>query len=131
MIIDFITSPIGLAAIGSFLVGSFGYVTAVLVIQPLAVYHRLRRQIRMALDTVSAAAPDGARPPNGRRLRGYAAELSECYQEALPQWYKLHLSRKGVAPLDASSDLMALTNTSNREHAMRHVARIRSALGLR
>jgi hypothetical protein len=130
MIIEFITSPIGLAAIGSFLAGSFGYVTAVLVIRPLAIYHRLRRQIRAAIDAFADATDDDYPPPGGRRLRGYAAGLSECYQKALPEWYKLHLHKKGHAPLDAARDLMSLSKTTNRQHALQRIAHIRSALDL-
>ena len=130
MFIEFVTSPIGLAAIGSFLAGSFGYVIAVLVIRPLAVYHRLRRRIRKAIDVIADAPDDDYPPPGGRRLRGYAAGLSECYQKTLPEWYKLHLANKGHAPLDAARDLMSLSKTTNRQHALQRIAHIRGTLGM-
>ncbi|MFH1981454.1 MAG: hypothetical protein ABIL58_06405 [Pseudomonadota bacterium] len=127
MILSYLTHPVVLAALISFLAGSFGYVITILVLRPLLSYHLLRRDIQTALGAV-AAAPDACVSPE---LNGLAVRLTSIYQSNLPQWYKLALSNRGEQPLEAARDLTRLAKTRDKQQVIQRIAAIRSSLHLK
>jgi hypothetical protein len=126
MIVEWLSKPIVWAALLSFLVGSFGYVLARLVIRPLLRYHVLKERVRRVTQ-----APDGPTPPQWQAtLREYAGALTSCYNEQLPHWYRMALKKRNEAPLEAARHLMTLSNVSIPQHAARRADDVRRALKL-
>ena len=129
MILDFFSSPVGIAAILSFFIGSFGYVIARMWIQPLLRYRMLKSRVSTLLDAAeSLSAGSGATAWPAKKIRKTAAKLAECYNQTLPQWYQLMLSNRNESPDTAVADLMALANVRDRRHAPKRIANIRLAL---
>ncbi len=129
MIIEFFSSPVGIAAILSFFIGSFGYVIARMWVQPLWRYRLLKSRVRTLMDAVENL-PDVAdtQALPGQKIRKTAAKLADCYNKTLPQWYQLMLSNRNELPDTAVADLMALANVKNRQHATKRIANVRLAL---
>lgn len=126
MIASFLTHPLVIAALISFLIGSFGTVVFLMVIRPVAAYYRLKRQIRKALTRMSQPEASGGAPA----LTGLAAELTAVYQKTLPQWYRLVLSNRDERPMDAARDLARLAKTRAPEQIRARIEDIRGALHL-
>ncbi len=129
MILEFFSSPVGIAAILSFFISSFGYVIARMWVQPLLRYQLLKSRVRAlmdAADNLPATADTQALP--GQEIRKTAAKLADCCNKALPQWYQLMLSNRNESPETAVTDLMALANIKDRQHATKRIANVRLAL---
>jgi hypothetical protein len=129
MIIDFFSSPVGIAAILSFFISSFGYVLFRMWVQPLWRYRRIKSRVRALLTTAEnlPADADPAAPP-GDEIRKTAAALADCYSKTLPQWYQLMLANRDEVPDKAVADLMALSNVKDRRHAAKRIAGVKAAL---
>ena len=131
MILEFFSSPVGIAAILSFFIGSFGYVLARMWIQPLWRYRRLKSRVRTLMDAVESLPEDaGAGSLPRKAIRKAAADLTDCYNNTLPQWYQLMLSNRNESPDDAVAALMVLANVKNRRHTPKRIASVRLALGI-
>ena len=129
MILEFFSSPVGIAAILSFFIGSFGYVIARMWVQPLLRYRLLKSRVRTLMNTAeSLSAKSGATALPGKEIRKTAAKLADCYNKALPQWYQLMLSNRNESPDTAVADLMALANVKDQQHAPKRIANVRRAL---
>ena len=129
MILEFFSSPVGIAAILSFFIGSFGYVIARMWVHPLGRYRLLKSRVRTLLDAAeSLSAESGAPALPDKEIRTTAAKLADCYNKTLPQWYQLMLSNRNESPDSAVADLMALANVKDRRHAAKRIANIRLAL---
>jgi len=129
MVLEFFTGPMGIAAILSFIIGSFGYVIAAMWVRPLLKYRLIKARIRSLLNEAESLKSDPAMAGfPGREIRKTAAKLSECHKNTLPQWYQLMLSNRSESPDDAVADLMALANMKDRQHALKRMARVRTAL---
>jgi len=129
MILEFFSSPVGIAAIFSFFIGSFGYVIARMWVQPLLRYRLLKSRVRALIDAVESLPDDaGTTALTGKEIRKTAAKLADCYNKTLPQWYQLMLSNRNESPDTAVADLMALANVKNRQHAPKRIANVRRAL---
>jgi hypothetical protein len=63
--------------------------------------------------------------------RQNSVELSASYNGNLPNWYKILLNSRGESPIDASKHLMILSNTSNYDHAEKHIEKIKNYLGIK
>jgi len=120
-------------ALVSFLAGSFGYVLVRFVLLPIGRYQRIRKRIAATLDRPvgqgHAERENAAYPPkkgeHAKKLRQLSVELSACFTDQLPHWYKLYLTkRRGEAPIEASRYLMALANTREKEHAVGQMEKI-------
>jgi len=131
MILDFFSSPVGIAAILSFFIGSFGYVLIKMWIQPLMRYRLLKARVGALLNTAENPPGDG-RPTAfpAEDIRRTAAKLADCYNNTLPQWYQLMLANRDESPDSAVADLMVLANVKDRQHAPKRIAKIRAALQL-
>lgn len=126
MFLNYLTTPIVLATLLSFLAGSFGYVITVLVIRPLFTYQRERRRVSATMAALIADPTAGGAPD----LNGLAMKLTEIYQKTLPQWYQLSLANRGERPLEAAKHLTRLAKTRDQDQVLKRVAAIRSALRL-
>jgi len=131
MILEFFSSPIGIAAILSFFIGSFGYVLIKMWVQPLMRYRLLKSKVGVLLNTTEILPADD-RPAAfpAEDIRRTAAKLADCYNNTLPQWYQLLLTNREESPDSAVADLMALANVKDRQHAPKRIAKIRVALRL-
>ncbi len=130
MVLEFITSPTGIAAILSFFIGSFGYVIARMWVQPLLKYRSIKARIRFLIDETERWQDSDATTANfpGQQIRAAAAELSDCHNKTLPQWYQLMLANRNESPDAAVADLMALANIKERQHTPKRIANIRATL---
>ena len=129
MILEFFSSPVGIAAILSFFIGSFGYVIARMWVQPLLQYRLLKSRVRTLMDTAENLPDDADTQALPRQeVRKTAAKLADCYNKTLPQWYQLMLSNRNESPDTAVADLMALSNVKDRQHATKRIANVRLAL---
>jgi len=130
MILEFFSSPVGIAAIFSFFIGSFGYVIIKMWIQPLMRYRLLKSKVGALLEATENLT--GGSRPNAfpaEDIRRTAAKLTDCHN-TLPQWYQLMLSNRDESPDSAVADLMALANVKDRQHTPKRIAKIRAALQL-
>ncbi|MCP3955116.1 MAG: hypothetical protein GY697_23285 [Desulfobacterales bacterium] len=125
MIIEFFSGPMGIAAIFSFFISSFGYVIARMWVQPLWRYRLLKSRIRILMDAAENLPDD---TDTQALIRKAAAKLADCYNKSLPQWYQLMLSNRNESPDTAVADLMALANVKDRQHATKRIANVRLAL---
>ncbi len=125
MIIEFFSGPMGIAAILSFFISSFGYVIARMWVQPLWRYRLLKSRIRILMDAAENLPDD---TDTQALIRKAAAKLADCYNKSLPQWYQLMLSNRNESPDTAVADLMALANVKDRQHASKRIANVRTAL---
>ena len=129
MILEFFSSPVGIAAILSFFIGSFGYVIARMWVQPLLKYRLLKSRVRTLMAAVESLPDDtGMKALPGKEIRKTAAKLADCYNKTLPQWYQLMLSNRNESPDIAVADLMALANVKDRQHAPKRITNVRLAL---
>jgi hypothetical protein len=126
-------------ALVSFLAGSFGYVFVRFVLFPMVRYRRIRKQIAAVLDPIGqkddsereSVAHESKKGQHAKKLRQLSTDLSDCFTDQLPHWYKLYLTgRRGHSPAEASKYLMALANTRERAHAVRQVKKIVHHLGI-
>lgn len=131
MILQFFSSPIGIAAILSFFIGSFGYVIIKMWIQPLMRYRLLKAKVGALMNTAENLSGEG-RPAAfpAEDIRRTAAKLADCHSNTLPQWYQLMLANRNESPDSAVADLMALANVKDRQHAPKRIAKVRAALRL-
>jgi hypothetical protein len=126
MFLNYLTTPIVVAALLSFLAGSFGYVITVLVIRPVLAYRRLRRRVRITMAGLIADPAAG----KTSEFNALAIKLTEIYQKALPQWYQLSLANRGERPLEAAQHLTRLAKTRDQDQILKRAAAIQSALRL-
>jgi hypothetical protein len=127
MILEFFASPVGIAAIVSFFIGSFVYVIARMWVQPLLKYRLLKSRVRVMMEAAENLPDDGAAAFSGKEIRKTAAGLTDCYK-ILPQWYQLVLSNRAESPDKAVADLMALANVKDWRHAPKRIAGVKAAL---
>jgi len=131
MILEFFSSPVGIAAILSFFIGSFGYVIIKMWLQPLMRYRLLKSKIGALINSAENLPGDaeaGAFP--AKEIRKTAAKLADCYNNTLPLWYQLMLNNRAESPEAAVADLNALANIKDRRHASKRIGKIRTALRL-
>ena len=129
MILDFLSGPVGIAAILSFFIGSFGYVIARMWVQPLLRYRLLKSRVRVLMNAVESASTEtNGKAFPGIEIRKTAGRLADCTSNTLPQWYRLMLANRRELPDNAVADLMALANMKDGRHASRRVAGVRAAL---
>jgi hypothetical protein len=129
MILEFFTSPAGIAAILSFFIGSFGYVITRMWVRPLLRYRLIKSRVRSLMNkTESLKSDPTAADFPGQEIRETAAKLSDCYNNTLPQWYQLMLSNRNESPDDAVADLMVLANIKDRQHAPKRITNVRAYL---
>lgn len=128
--------PIYIAALGCFLLGAFGYVIFQFWMRPILKYRRLKKDASTAvasyLDTINGSNTDmldnGAIEIKVKPIRKLSSDLSTCFHENLPQWYRLLLKRREESPIDASKHMMVLSSTREYTHARNRAKRISQLL---
>ncbi|MBI9085242.1 MAG: hypothetical protein JEZ11_16720 [Desulfobacterales bacterium] len=128
MITNLLNTPIALGVGLGFVAGSFGYILARFWIRPLLSYGSIKRQIAAALAAAGSAAESKTGRPDVAVLRQTAAALTDCYNDTLPNWYKLALANRDESPLEAARHLMTLADTRNTEHAADRIAKVKAHL---
>ena len=127
MIGDFLSSPMGLGVAVGFVAGSFGYILARFWFRPLLAYLSIKRKVAAAL----TGADREKRLPGAEDLRRWAAALTDCYHDTLPQWYKLALANREESPEEAARHLMALAGVKKTEQAAGRIKKIRFYLKIK
>ncbi len=131
--------PIYIVAFISFLVGVFGYIITQFWIRPISRYrevkHRIASDLKWYLEAQKNEIKDKIDPEQiGGRveiIRSHCAELTDCFSDDLPHWYKLLLESRHESPIDASKHLLALANIRNSEHADRRLEKITNSLKIK
>ena len=131
MIEDLLNTPIALGVGIGFVAGSFGYILSRFWIRPLMRYGSIKRQIATALAAAATADETKKERPHAAALRQAAATLTDCYNDTLPQWYKLALANRGESPPEAARHLMTLADTRNAGHAADRIATVKAHLKIR
>lgn len=124
--------PIYLAALGCFLLGAFGYVIYQFWMRPILRYRGLKKSASAAvasyLDTINVSNKDmmdnAAIASNVKTIRTLSADLTTCFHDGLPQWYKLLLKRREESPVDASKHMLVFSSTRDYSHARNRAVRI-------
>ena len=130
--------PIYIVAFISFLLGVFGYIIAQFWMRPILRYRKIKQRIASDLKWYLEAQKNESKDPiaweqirtGAEIIRGHCVELTDCFSDDLPHWYKLLLESRHESPIDASKHLLALTNIRNLEHADRRMEKIANSLNL-
>ncbi len=119
-----------------FLLGSGGYILFHFWLRPILKYrsikHRVVKDITAYLNSIHAEV-EGVFLSNTAiekvtSMRRHATALTDCYQGALPEWYRLLLNSRGESPVDAAKHLLGLSNTRDYEHAKNRISKIKHTL---
>ena len=122
-------------AIISVICGAIGYLAATFWFRPMLRYYDLKHNLIVDLIFyANAINPEGMsdllKNQHEKRilsLRKHSAEFLACYLD-LPSWYKCILRKIKEEPLNASGDLMGLSNTCECDAAYRRVEKIKKYL---
>lgn len=128
MITNWLNTSIAIGVGIGFVGGSFGYILARFWLRPLLAYGHIKRKIAAALAAAGNAAETNTGRPDAAVLRQTAAALTDCYNETLPNWYKLALANRDESPVEAARHLMTLAGTRNAEHAADRIAKVKAHL---
>ena len=131
--------PIYFVAIISFVLGSLGYIILQFWIRPILGYRKIKNKVAL---TVRDYYKSKNNKDIGEKIKSQmkewskanrqnSVELSASYNENLPNWYKMLLDSRGESPIDASKHLMILSNTSNYDHAEKHMKEIKNYLKIK
>ena len=131
--------PIYFVAIISFVSGFLGYIILQFWIRPILGYQKIKNKVAL---TIKYYYKSKNNEDIGEKIklqmkdwvktnRKNSVELSASYNENLPNWYKMLLDSRGESPIDASKHLMILSNTSNYNHAEKHIEEIKNYLGIK
>ncbi len=123
-------------AITGFILGTFGYTIVQFVIRPIFNYKKIKRKLISDLNTYLNVVHNENEDPViherinecAKEIRQRSADLTNCYEEILPAWYRLLLKRRGESPADASKHLTVLANTKNYKHAQDRTEKIKQTL---
>jgi hypothetical protein len=115
-----------LAATISFGLGAFGYVLFRFFLLPIRRYRRMKAGVRSLLTRAAAAGTFGGQ--EAEEIRKLAADISTCYYDELPVYYRLQLTRRNERPIEASQMLMAFSGMKQPEHIRKKANDILEAL---
>lgn len=130
--------PIYSGAITGFVLGTLGYTMVRFVIRPIFSYKKVKRRIVSTINDYLNLVHNEIENPNIREkieesirvIREQAQELSSCYENVLPVWYRILLKRRGEIPIEACKHLVMLSNTREYKHAQNRTEKIKQTLGL-
>ncbi|MDL1967609.1 MAG: hypothetical protein LWW97_03450 [Deltaproteobacteria bacterium] len=131
--------PIYFVVIISFVSGSLGYIILQFWIRPILGYRKIKNKVALSIKYYYKFKND---EDVGKKIKSQmkawakanrqnSVELSENYNEKLPNWYKMLLDSRGESPLDASNHLITLSNTSDYDHIEKHMKEIKSYLKIK
>ena len=128
--------PIYVVAIISFISGSFGYIILQFWVRPILGYRKIKHKVALTIKYYYESKDNkdigkkikSQMKDRAKANRQNSVELFASYNENLPNWYKMLLDSRGESPIDASKHLMILSNTSNYDHAEKHIEGIKNYL---
>ena len=128
--------PIYIAALGCFLLGAFGFVIFQFWMRPILKYRKLKKDASTAvasyLDTINGSDKElmdnDAIIKKTKPIRKLSVDLTACFHEDLPQWYRLLLRRREESPVDAAKHMMVLSSTREYTHARNRAEKISQLL---
>jgi hypothetical protein len=131
--------PIYFVAIISFVSGSLGYLILRFWIRPILGYKKIKNKVALTIKYYYKSKNNknigekikSQMKERSKTNRQNSVELSASYNENLPNWYKMLLDSRGESPIDASKHLMILSNTSNWDHAEKHIEGIKNYLKIK
>jgi len=121
------------AVIGSFLIGSFGYVVVQFWVRPIFKYRTIRKQVIQNLADYMNSFDQAEEGENfhgvvdrkAEHMRRHSSDLTDCYNNTLPNWYRILLRGRGEFPEEVTKQLMVLANTRDYHHARNRMEKIR------
>lgn len=127
-----------IAVLLSFLIGTFGYILTIFWLRPMLRYRSIKRRVmadiekhdRLISDKPADIASKNRKDLN-RIFRTHAAAMNTCYQEDLPDWYRLLLTRREESPAEAAKHLLALSNVKNAYDRQQRIQKVKQALNLK
>ncbi len=131
--------PIYFVVIISFVSGSLGYIILKFWIRPILGYRKIKNKVALSIKYYYRSKNNediGEKTKlqikdRAKANRQNSIELSESYNENLPNWYKMLLDSRGESPIDASKHLMILSNTINYDHMEKHMKEIKNYLKIK
>jgi hypothetical protein len=125
-----------LAVVACFFLGSFGYVILKFWVQPIIRYRSIRKRVIQNLaDYLNSFNQEdegenfhGVINRKAEEMRRHSMELTECFTNSLPVWYKMLLNSRGEFPEKIANHLMILSNTRNYYNARNRMEKIRLVL---
>jgi len=130
-------NPLIIVAAISFFVGMFGYVLVYFWLRPVGGYLKVKRRVAKDLSTGLRYTEETSESSQQALIalrpvwKQHAAAVTKVYEEQLPDWYKLTLTRRGESPMDAAKHLLALANIHNPLHAAKRMAAIKACFKLK
>jgi len=126
-----------LASVVGVATGAAGYFFTTFWMKPVLRYGELRQQVLSDLVFfANAIRSDGLGAEMKQRVldrevsnRRTSADLIACYL-VIPFWYRWYLKLRCHNPIEAAHELIGLSNSREFTNADRHIAAIRSKLGL-
>jgi hypothetical protein len=131
--------PIYFVAIISFVSGALGYIILKFWVRPILGYQKIKNKVVLTTKYYYEFKNNEAIGEKTelqmkdwvKANRQNSVELSESYNENLPNWYKMLLDSRGESPIDASNHLMILSNTRNYDHMEKHIKEIKNYLKIK
>ena len=134
-------SSLLIAAGASFIAGLLGYIIARLWIKPIVRYNITKRKLDHELTRYLAQMNESAEPDKRvtqhrgdamlRAARQHAVDLSSCFNEEIPYWYRLLLDSRKESPTEVPGLLTNLSKIGNREQVNNRIERARTIIGLK
>jgi len=107
-----------------FFLGSTGYILYRFYFKPIMKYKRIKRKIQKSLAPLATETLT----THKQVLGSLASEISSCYTNDLPVWFRLALTRRKEDPQAAAAHLLTLAKTKNPDHARRRIQQIEETL---
>jgi hypothetical protein len=119
-------------ALFGFVVGTTGYIIFKFWLVPIREYRRLKSAIKAELkyvtDSISENKWDLQKKKRLQNMRKNILDLSDCYDNDIPVWYKIILNRRKESPHEAAKHLMDLANIEDNSHVFKRLEKAKTAL---
>ena len=128
-------NPLVSGAIAGFVIGLAGFIIVQFWIRPIMGYRKIKKKIASNLLQLKKSAETGCESDlltdeMSEAHRKLSSELSSCYSEILPHWYKILLGSRRENPMEACGHLMTLSNINDYDHATKRMTKLKISLGL-
>jgi len=124
-----------LAALIGFCMGAAGYIIIRFWVLPIGRYHQIKKKISVLFSRIETADLNekGSRisSEHSEICRKHSIALTDIFYDDLPEWYRLVLAHhRKEFPVEASRDLLTLSNTQHPDHVRTRIDKIRQYLNL-
>jgi hypothetical protein len=86
----------------------------------------------MELKDVTNSISENKRDPQKKNrlqsMRKNILDLSDCYDNDIPVWYKIILNRRQESPHEAAKHLIDLVNIQDNSHVLKRLEKAKTAL---